>query len=111
MSCCVERLAVDGRVVKGASTVDESLVTGESLPVSRGEGDDVTGGAINGEGLLHIEATRVGEDSLISRIVVADTIPASRPSDKLRILSTARLFSEAIQRIHRSESVSILFDH
>jgi len=50
------------------------------------------------------------EKSPISRIVVADTIPVARPSDKLTVLSTARVFSEAIQRIHRSESISILFD-
>ncbi|MBZ0270001.1 ribose-phosphate pyrophosphokinase [bacterium] len=51
------------------------------------------------------------EKSAISRIVVADTIPPGRASEKLKVLSTARVFSEAIVRIHRSESISILFDH
>ncbi len=51
------------------------------------------------------------EASPISKVVVTDTIPRIRPSEKLEILSTAKVFSEAIQRIHRSESISILFDH
>ncbi|GJM44671.1 MAG: ribose-phosphate pyrophosphokinase [Gemmatimonadota bacterium] len=51
------------------------------------------------------------EKSPISDLVVTDTIPSVRASEKLRILSTAKVFSEAIQRIHRSESISILFDH
>ncbi|MBW2457851.1 MAG: cadmium-translocating P-type ATPase [Deltaproteobacteria bacterium] len=64
-----ERVPVDGRVVSGQSELDESLLTGESLPVARGEGDEVTGGAINGSGLLHVEATRVGADSKLAHIV------------------------------------------
>ena len=64
-----ERVPVDGRIVRGSSELDESLLTGESLPVQRQVGDDVAGGSINGSGLLHVEATRVGEDSLLSRIV------------------------------------------
>ena len=49
-----ERVPVDGRVVAGASQLDESLLTGESLPVARDEGDDVTAGSINGDGLLEV---------------------------------------------------------
>ena len=64
-----ERVPVDGRIVRGESQLDESLLTGESMPARRGEGDEVTGGSINGAGLLHVEATRVGADSLLSRIV------------------------------------------
>jgi Cu+-exporting ATPase len=64
-----ERLAVDGVVVEGASHVDESLITGESLPVAKREGDKVTGGAINAEGLLLIRTTAVGAESTLSRIV------------------------------------------
>ena len=64
-----ERVPVDGRIVRGESQLDESLLTGESMPVARGEEDPVTGGSINGAGLLHVEATAVGEDSLLSRIV------------------------------------------
>jgi Cu+-exporting ATPase len=64
-----ERVPVDGRILRGESQVDESLVTGESLPQPRGVDDEVTGGSINGSGLLHIEATRVGAESLLARIV------------------------------------------
>lgn len=64
-----ERVPVDGTIARGASELDESLLTGESLPVSKEEGDEVTGGSINGSGLLHVEATRVGEESTLSQIV------------------------------------------
>ncbi len=64
-----ERLPVDGRVIAGASSVDESLLTGESLPVEKSPGDKVTGGAINGEGLLRVETTAVGERSTLARII------------------------------------------
>ena len=64
-----ERIPVDGLVLEGASQVDESLITGESLPVARHEGDLVTGGAVNGEGLLVVSTTAVGAESTLSRIV------------------------------------------
>ena len=64
-----ERLPVDGQVLKGSSDVDESLITGESLPVAKHAGDKVTGGAVNGEGLLVVETTAVGAESTLARIV------------------------------------------
>jgi len=64
-----ERLPVDGRVIDGASHVDESLITGESLPVAKHAGDAVTGGAVNGEGLLLVRTTAVGAESTLARIV------------------------------------------
>ena len=64
-----ERIPVDGLVLEGASQVDESLITGESLPVARHEGDAVTGGAVNGEGLLVVTTTAVGTETTLSRIV------------------------------------------
>lgn len=60
---------VDGAVIEGASTVDESMVTGESAPVEKGPGDAVTGGTVNGAGLLRIEARRVGAATTLARIV------------------------------------------
>ncbi len=64
-----ERIAVDGVVLSGASAVDEALVTGESLPVAKGEGDAVIGGTINGNGALTVRATTLGAESVLSRIV------------------------------------------
>ena len=64
-----ERFAADGLVAEGESHVDESLVTGESLPVARGPGERITGGAINGEGLLLVTVTAVGAESTLARIV------------------------------------------
>ena len=64
-----ERVAVDGQVTEGRSHVDESLITGESLPVARQPGERVTGGSINGEGLLAVTTTAIGAESTLARIV------------------------------------------
>ena len=64
-----ERIPVDGVVTMGSSQVDESLITGESVPVAKHAGDKVTGGAVNAEGLLLVETTAVGAESTLSRIV------------------------------------------
>ncbi len=64
-----ERVPVDGVVLEGASAVDESMVTGESIPVEKGAGDGVIGSTINGTGSLVMRAERVGADTLLSRIV------------------------------------------
>ena len=64
-----ERIAVDGEVVVGESDVDESLLTGESAPVAKRTGDQVTGGAINTSGYLEVSTTTVGEQSTLARIV------------------------------------------
>jgi len=64
-----ERVPVDGEVIEGASDVDESLITGESLPVAKHVGDRVTGGAVNAEGLLVLRTIAVGAESTLSRIV------------------------------------------
>jgi Cu+-exporting ATPase len=66
-----ERIPVDGRIVEGASAVDESLVTGESLPVDREPGDPVVGGSVNGAGRLVVEAVAVGEEATLARIIRA----------------------------------------
>ncbi|HLO75173.1 MAG TPA: heavy metal translocating P-type ATPase [Magnetospirillum sp.] len=64
-----ERVPVDGVVVDGVSQVDESLVTGESLPVPKESGAEIVAGAVNGDGLLRVAATRVGAESTINRII------------------------------------------
>ncbi|MEP7155903.1 MAG: heavy metal translocating P-type ATPase [Betaproteobacteria bacterium] len=64
-----ERIAVDGDVIEGESHVDESLITGESMPVARRRGDHVTGGAMNGEGMLLLKTRAIGAESTLARIV------------------------------------------
>ena len=64
-----ERLPTDGQVLSGASAVDESLLTGESLPVEKQPGHMVVGGSINGSGLLRVETTAVGAHSTLARII------------------------------------------
>lgn len=64
-----EKIPVDGSVVEGASTVDESMVTGESLPVEKKPGDRVTGGTVNGTGGFVMRADRVGSETLLAQIV------------------------------------------
>ncbi|MTW32104.1 heavy metal translocating P-type ATPase [Pseudoduganella danionis] len=80
-----ERIAVDGIVQQGASHVDEALITGESLPVARSVGQRVTGGAINGEGLLLVQVTAVGAQSTLARIIalVEDAQGAKAPVQRL----------------------------
>ena len=64
-----ERVPVDGQVVTGHSAVDQSLVTGEPVPVEKGEGDSVIGGSINGLGTLLVRVTAVGEESFLQQVV------------------------------------------
>ena len=64
-----EKLPVDGVVVEGTSAVDESMLTGESLPVDKGVGDKVAGATINASGLLTVRATAVGADTALAQIV------------------------------------------
>ena len=64
-----ERIPVDGMIARGRTSVDESMITGESLPVSKGEGDRVTCGTLNKNGVLQIRTEQVGQDTLLARIV------------------------------------------
>ncbi|MEN8841280.1 MAG: heavy metal translocating P-type ATPase [Octadecabacter sp.] len=64
-----ERVAVDGEVNEGESHVDESMITGEPVPVSKGVGASVTGGTVNGAGSLTVRATRVGNDTTLAQII------------------------------------------
>ena len=83
------RVPVDGEMIFGQTHMDESLLTGESLPVAKDIGDTVTGGAINADGLVRIKATRVGQDSTLAGIIKliqnaqASKAPVQRLVDKI----------------------------
>src|SRR5262249_9351423 len=80
-----EKVAVDGVVVEGRSAVDESMVTGESLPVEKNAGDTVIGGTLNGSGGLVMEAQKVGADTLLAQIaqMVAEAQRSRAPIQQL----------------------------
>ncbi|MEQ9609947.1 MAG: copper-translocating P-type ATPase, partial [Kiloniellaceae bacterium] len=80
-----DKVPVDGTVVEGHSSVDESMLTGEPVPVEKAAGDKVTGATINGSGSLVIEARRIGSDTVLSQIVemVAKAQRSRAPIQKL----------------------------
>ncbi|ADI85212.1 heavy metal translocating P-type ATPase [Geobacter sulfurreducens] len=84
-----ETIPVDGEVVEGSSSVDESMVTGESIPADKGPGATVTGATVNRSGVLLVRATRIGEETLLSQIVrmvreaQADKAPIQRFADRV----------------------------
>jgi Cu+-exporting ATPase len=84
-----ERVPADGRVIEGRSSVDEALITGESLPVPKQAGSELIGGTINGAGLLRFEATRVGGDTALAQIIriveqaQASSAPVQRLADRV----------------------------
>jgi len=64
-----EKIAVDGKIVNGNTSVDEAMITGESIPVSKNIGDKVIGGSINKNGSIQFEATEIGKDTVLSQII------------------------------------------
>jgi heavy metal translocating P-type ATPase len=97
-----EKVPVDGTVTEGRSSVDESLVTGESLPVTKTTGDRVLGGTISSSGSLVITADAVGRDTMLSRIVamVADAqrsrAPIQRTADRVAAIFVPAVISVAV---------------
>ncbi len=84
-----EKFPVDGVIVKGDGTVDESMLTGESMPVEKNVGDEVTGGSLNQNNALYIKATRVGKDTVLAGIISfvenaqSKKAPVSKLADKV----------------------------
>ena len=64
-----ERIPTDGTVIEGSSSIDESAITGESIPVDKTKGDEVIGATINKSGLVRVRATKVGQDTVLSQII------------------------------------------
>ena len=64
-----ERIPTDGVIVQGSTSIDESMLTGESMPVFKEEGDEVIGGTINNEGLIKIKATKIGNETALAQII------------------------------------------
>jgi len=81
-----ERIPADGRILSGESQADESMLTGESLPVNKHAGDPVTGGAVNGSGLLRVEVIAVGADSTLARIIALVESAQSRKAPIQRLV-------------------------
>ena len=91
------RVPVDGRVVSGESEVDESMLTGESVPVAKFAGGTVTGGTVNGTGAMVVEAARVGAETVLARIV--DTVAltqAAKPPVQRTVDKVAAWFVPAV---------------
>lgn len=80
-----EKIPADGKIIEGFTQVDESFITGESLPINKGIGDKVTGGSINGNGFIKIIASAIGEGSILSRMIflVENAQAAKAPIQRL----------------------------
>ena len=84
-----EKIPTDGVVIKGESSVNESMVTGESLPVEKAKGDNVIGATINQDGVLYIKATKIGSDTFLAHIIElveeaqGSKVPIQRLADKI----------------------------
>lgn len=88
-----EKIPVDGEVIDGKSSVDESMVTGESIPVRKSVGDTVIGSTINKNGVLKISATKVGQDTVLSQIVrMVEEAQTQKPPIQRRADAIAEVF-------------------
>ena len=92
-----ERVPVDGRIMAGTSSVDESMISGEPLPVAKEEGDMLVGGTVNQEGSLTIQATAVGADTVLGHIVrMVDEAQGSKAPVQRQVDRIAAVFVPAV---------------
>jgi P-type Cu+ transporter len=92
-----DRVPIDGDVYSGNSTVDESMISGEPLPVARGPGDPVIGGTVNHEGALKVRVTRVGSETALAQIVqLVETAQSSKPPVQRLADQIAGIFVPAV---------------
>jgi len=93
-----EKIPIDGIIYEGDSAVDESMITGESVPVDKGEKDEIVGGSINGEGILKFKVNHVGEDTFLSQIIkmVRDAQASKSNTQKLADIAAKWLFYIAL---------------
>ncbi|MDP9289886.1 MAG: HAD-IC family P-type ATPase [Thermoproteota archaeon] len=92
-----EKIPVDSTVILGSSAVDESMVTGESMPLSKKVGDDVIGGAVNKEGMILVKAAKVGSDSFLSQVVkLVEEAMGRKPAIQRLVDKVAGYFAYAV---------------
>lgn len=92
-----ERIALDGRVVAGASAVNQAPITGESVPVEKQQGAEVYAGSINGDGTLTVEATRTAQDTTLARIIrMVEGAHARRAPSEQWVERFARIYTPAV---------------
>ncbi|WCB92741.1 Copper-exporting P-type ATPase [Baekduia alba] len=114
-----EKIATDGTVVEGHSAVDQALLTGESVPVEKGPGDDVAGATVNAGGRLVVRATRVGSDTALAQIsrLVSDAqtgkAPVQRLADRVSAVFVPAVIGLAVvtlgYRLGAGEAASVAF--
>jgi len=92
-----EKIPVDSTVILGSSAVDESMVTGESMPVSKQVGDNVIGGTVNKEGMILVKAAKVGSDSFLSQVVkLVEEAMGRKPAIQRLVDKVAGYFAYAV---------------
>ncbi|MBE0536122.1 MAG: cadmium-translocating P-type ATPase [Phycisphaerae bacterium] len=95
-----EKIPLDGEVLKGASTVNQAPITGESLPISKAKGDEVFAGTINGDGALEIKVTKAAQDTTLARIIhMVESAQSRRSPSEQWIEKFARVYTPAMMAL------------